>query len=768
MNETNENEIVDPTKIGKKERKNRRVMNTNNEIVERTSQINPLSLTGASALVFPERVSTTRSGMATKHATQRVAIANPEFDYVYTGAEDPFGERSSFNIKAKDDYKLIKTFRKFKDSPVSPVAYIFLNLRTNKYLCHLYEPAHNLVEKYGFKMNNCVTDNYFDGDVLPKGTPISQSSSYVNDHYCGGRNLRTLFVMLPELTEDALVISQDAADKMAYYLVDKIKVNIKKDAYLLNRYGNSQGLYKPFPNIGEDIQDGILCSIRENSFVSSRTEASIPHINDINYYSKGKIVDIDIYTNVEVEDDQFNYYRKQIQDWYSDIYSFISNIVQDPYQDDTSLTDIYHRAEKYLNDSLWCTKEDIVNTVIEFTVLQYKKIQVGQKVAGRYGNKSVITAIVPTEQMPRTFDNPDDPNEEGVPVDVLSSAKAVFDRIISYAEYEVTMTFMCERMLHHIRDMDKQNKSHDSIIELVSDFVTLFNKSEGKNILSLYKDNPDVVYNDILKNGIYLQIMPFAEECTRDGIIEAYDKYPDIMKRYHIKTKLRHRWINLPNTYSVGYMYTWVLKQEATKAMSSVATGRTTLYDLHVKTNKYKNHLLKYSANPIRFGEYDTYNFLAGVPVKAFAKLATWFRGSQYTEESMLASQLNDIGLDVSKYNNFPQISNLKNILKFMGIELTANKYNYNTIGCFDEVDDIMFNNISVQLSIPDLRFILITFSYYLQFKEYNNGIIDLDEFFNNMRKTTVFNYVPIDYREYILNKFVELLPVIKQLKIYE
>lgn len=741
----------------KRKRRRRNTMNTVSEIEKYTRGVNPLSLFGASAMGFPDKISSVRAGMFTKHTSQRVVIDEPEFSMMFTGAENSFGKRSSWNIKAKDDYQIMKIFRKFNNSPCSPVAYIMKNLRTGKYKCEVVKSTGHLVEKYGFRMHNKIT-NYSEGDILREGTTIAQSSSYVNDNYCGGRNIRMMYAVLPELTEDALVISEDAAKSLRYNMVDNVTVNVNKNAFLLNKYG-TDGLYKPFPDIGEDIQHDILCSIRENSYVSSVSEASIPHINDTNYYSHGTVVDIDIYTNVDVENEQFNYYLSQIRNWYTDIYTYISTIVVDPYQDDTSLLDIYHQAEKYLNKSIWVTKEYIADTVITFTVLQPTPIRVGQKVVGRYGNKSVVAQIVPTELMPKT--------DDGRPIHMLANGLSVPNRIIAFATYESSITFQIERMHQYIKRLNDEGVDASTIIDIVVEFVSLYNPDQGSDIACLYQKEPEVVFSDIIKNGIFIQIQPLNEVCIRDAIIAAYEKYPDIMKRYTIHTKLRHRWVESEEKHAIGYQYTWVLKQEPSKAMSTVSTGRTTLYDLPVKTRQYNKNLRHYSDNPIKFGEYDTYNFLAGVGVKAFSKITTYFRGSQYEENSMLMSQLNNIGIDTSKYNKFPQIDNLKNILKLLGTELKPDIFGYSTIGTVDELHDIYINNVNIKISIPDLRYILIMYSYYMQYAECMNGTVDMVDFFNKMDGTNLFEGMTDEYIHSIYDMFVQLLPTLQQLKEY-
>jgi hypothetical protein len=748
----------------------RKVMNNVLDIQNRCAAVDPRSMFGASSIGFPDKISPVRAGMATKHgATQRVVLTNPEFPMVYTGAENEFGKLSSWDVTAEADLEIKRIFTKFKDYPeYSPVAYIYLNKSTGKYGCKVLSPVVRITEKYGFRMKNLIANKH-EGDIIPKDLPITQSSSYVNDLYCGGRNLRMAYIVHPDVTEDALIISDYAAQVLAFDMVDEVTVDIGKNAYLRNRYGKN-GAYKPFPNIGEWIEDDVICSIRENSFVSSVAEASVPHINDKNIYSHGIIMDIDILTNVEVENEQFNSYLRQITEWYSDIYSYISKIIKDPYQDDTTLLDIYNKAEKFLfSKAMWADKEYIADTIMKFKVLQPTPIKVGQKVTGRYGNKSVVAKIVKRELMPRTVEYDEDgkaiPGTER-PIDMLANGLAVPNRIIAFATYEGKMTYQSERIHQHIKKLYEEGATNEQIMEIVLDFIGTFSKQQCAELTRVYHMSPNEVVADILKNGIYINIEPLNETCVRDALIECDEKWKDVFKPYKIKTKLRHRWVEIDGEYNVGYQYTWVLKQEPSKYLTAVSTGRTTLYDLAVKTKQYKEHLKHYSDNAIKFGEYDTYNFLAAVEVKTFAKIATYFRGSQYEENSVLMGQLNDKPLDLTKYNKFPQLDNLHNCFKFIGIGMRSTG-EYNTIGPIDDIQEIHIGNIPVQISLPNLSYVLIIYSYYTQYEQYLGGAVDIVEFLTKIRGTNVFTDKPDWYIDWVFEEFVNLLPVLQQLKQY-
>ena len=58
--------------------------------------------------------------------------------------------------------------------------------------------------------------------------------------------------------------------------------------------------------------------------------------------------------------------------------------------------------------------------------------------------------------------------------------------------------------------------------------------------------------------------------------------------------------------------------------------------------------------------------------------------------------------------------------------------------------------------------------SYYLQYQEYIKGVVDMIDFYKQMRGTNVFNGLSEQYIDDVFNKFVELLPVLQQIKQYK
>ena len=62
-----------------------------------------------------------------------------------------------------------------------------------------------------------------------------------------------------------------------------------------------------------------------------------------------------------------------------------------------------------------------VEQLVRVTIAERRKLQVGDKMAGRHGNKGVISTILPVEDMPHL--------EDGTPIDVVLSPIGVPSRM---------------------------------------------------------------------------------------------------------------------------------------------------------------------------------------------------------------------------------------------------------------------------------------------------------------------------------------------------
>ena len=113
----------------------------------------------------------------------------------------------------------------------------------------------------------------------------------------------------------------------------------------------------------------------------------------------------------------------------------------------SSLT-VPHGGEGIVHDVKIYTKEDNdelpsgVSKVVRVYIIQKRKIQVGDKMSGRHGNKGVISLILPQEDMPYLPD--------GTPIDIMLNPQGVPSRMNIGQVLELHMGMACKKLGVHV------------------------------------------------------------------------------------------------------------------------------------------------------------------------------------------------------------------------------------------------------------------------------------------------------------------------------
>ena len=132
-----------------------------------------------------------------------------------------------------------------------------------------------------------------------------------------------------------------------------------------------------------------------------------------------------------------------------------------------------------------------------------RKIQVGDKVAGRHGNKGVISKIMPMEDMPYM--------EDGTPVDIVLNPLGVPSRMNVGQILETHLGWASVglgKTVRQIIDSYQQLSGKDEKARSLSPLKTLLGKVYGEDVLKeagITKDNDMIELGGTLKNGV-----PFA------------------------------------------------------------------------------------------------------------------------------------------------------------------------------------------------------------------------------------------------------------------
>ena len=200
-----------------------------------------------------------------------------------------------------------------------------------------------------------------------------------------------------------------------------------------------------------------------------------------------------------------------------------------------------------------------------------RRLQPGDKMAGRHGNKGVVSKIVPIEDMPYMAD--------GTPADIVLNPLGVPSRMNVGQVLEVHLGWAAKGLGQRIGDMLQQEAK---AAELRQFFDELYNKSGGKTEdLAQLSDGEIVEMAGNLKNGVPFATPVFdgaAEEEIRAMLHLAYPE--DIAQRKGLNATRTQAWLcdgrtgeQFERPVTVGYMHVLKLHHLVDDKMHARSTG---------------------------------------------------------------------------------------------------------------------------------------------------------------------------------------------------
>ena len=217
------------------------------------------------------------------------------------------------------------------------------------------------------------------GDKVKENQVLADSNYTKNGVLALGKNLRTAFMMYPGTRNDAFVVSESAAKKMTSLHMAKFDLNKNKNIEF-----NKQKFITMFPELAKKID---LSKYDERGFLKPGVTI---HKGEPVYLGVQKLDEDEIkFANDKVKKLLYGGYAPLMEEW------------------------------KYEHPATLDKLEDSRGNAR--IILSYKApLQVGDKVAGRSGNKGIISKIIPDEEMPRT--------EDGKPIDIIMGGAGVASR----------------------------------------------------------------------------------------------------------------------------------------------------------------------------------------------------------------------------------------------------------------------------------------------------------------------------------------------------
>ena len=610
------------------------------------------ALVGISGLTMPRYINSMRSVMFTAHTRQFTTLINPNFPYVFTNMENLVGKHSDSYYQVKHDTVVYKKIVKYEDIVDRPTEYtLFLyDKEKKKYSVVIREEVEDLTEIFGYNYDNRVIDSYEEGDEIPAKTVLFKSTSYDDDmNYRFGENVCTMYTLDPHTSEDAAVVSESYAKRFNNIETEKIVVKLNNNDYMLNWYGDDVTDYKPIPEVGQIIEHGPFCGIRtqynNQLLFDFKADMLMKEMDgDRLIYStgpcKGEVIDITIYNNnEEMVETPFNaqiykYFKAQNK-YYHEIYDTCKEIIESGAEHSGDINYLYGRSRDMIDTKKRWKEGDSAfsDMVIEFSIRKVRDIKRGQKITGRYGNKSVVAKILPDDEMPYT--------EDGQRVDLMLNLLAIINRTTSFAIYELCITSICYQVRQKMREMESYKDKERLLFSIINDFNEIEHDYMWKAYNELDEAGQKKVIDDAIEDGIYINISPIHETIAIFYRIQNILNKYDFLKPQKVYINRHGRKILTMTKHWIGSMYIMKLKQTDTKGFSARSSGATDIKGIPTRSYKSKRHMDAHSDSAIRFGEFETLNFSIAVPTTDIALFEALYRTSPAARQSLIKGMMN-------------------------------------------------------------------------------------------------------------------------------
>ena len=550
------------------------------------------------------------------HQSHTLVLSHSEIPYVGTGYENRFGDESSSIITMEDDLQVIAKIPKFSYAPNHHYYLILKNERTKT--LHMIERVSYLfrTEVYGYLHNNSILDSYSNiGTIIPKGTVIRTSTAFDKvRNRTNGKNLNVVYMSLDNNMEDSVIISEDCSQKLAAPLLRRVRIVMNENDILLNLYGDDD-VYKSFPDIGEEIKDGILMAYRREKKEESIYSQSVNRLQNIMMSDekitlKGRIIDISIFCNNPANISK-RAYNGQLLAYYNDRIRFNTALINavGPYQSagykkSYDLEKLFTMCEQELNSVKFVDKSQFSNVEIEFVIMENRILDVGDKVADRYGGKGVISKVVPTVMMPRLHN--------GKFVHMIKNSSTMYNRENAGQIFELELNFISMCILDKIRD---ENINPYSALDLITSYIELVTPSEAEKMRQYTKnmsesDLAHFIDSMLNMDAIPVSMDPMSNIMDIDRLADIYAHFPWITPQY-MQVPMKDsrgniRYINTRRPIIAAPQYCLRLKQFAEEKFSAASLSSTNIKNENTKSKASKNYREPNSNTPIKFGQMES------------------------------------------------------------------------------------------------------------------------------------------------------------------
>ena len=340
----------------------------------------------ASLIPFLEHDDANRALMGANMQRQAVPLVRPEAPLVGTGMEQPAARDSGQVLSAEADGEI-------------------RHVTAEVIVVHYDEPVggkqlhdYSLLKFLRSNQGTCINQRAIvsTGDRVVAGQPLADSSSTDQGRLALGQNVLAAFMSWEGYNfEDAVIVSERLVQNHKFTSVHMSKHEIGARE---TKLGNEE-ITRDIPNVADES----LAHLDADGIVRIGAEVRPGDILVGKITPKGE-------TELTAEEKLlraiFGEKAREVKDTSLRVSHGVRGVVVD--------VRVFNRDEE---DELPAGMQQLVRV----TIAERRKLQVGDKMAGRHGNKGVISTILPVEDMPHL--------EDGTPIDVVLSPIGVPSRM---------------------------------------------------------------------------------------------------------------------------------------------------------------------------------------------------------------------------------------------------------------------------------------------------------------------------------------------------
>ena len=356
-----------------------------------------------SCIPFLEHDDATRALMGANMQRQAMPLIKTEAPYVGTGVEYIAAKDSGVEVIAKNDgvVEYVDAKRIVVKTKEGKDEYTLANFElANSSICSHQRPIVHVGDK-----------------VKKDKTILADGNSTDMGELALGKNMTVAFMTFNGYNyEDAVILNENLVkdDKYTSLHLEDYEMQCRE-----TKLGPEE-ITRDIPNVSEEARK----NLDENGIVTIGTEVKEGDILVGKVTPKGMA---ELTSEEKLLHAIFGEKTREVRDTSLRVPHGGDGIVHD--------IKIYSRKD---NDELPAG----VSKVIRVYIIQKRKIQVGDKMSGRHGNKGVISLILPQEDMPYLPD--------GTPVDIMLNPQGVPSRMNFGQILEIHMGMACKKLGVHI------------------------------------------------------------------------------------------------------------------------------------------------------------------------------------------------------------------------------------------------------------------------------------------------------------------------------